>query len=37
MGAIAWADGRFEHATNRPGLEIYDRVGGGDSFAAGLI
>jgi 2-dehydro-3-deoxygluconokinase len=21
----------------RPGLEIYDRVGGGDSFASGLI
>lgn len=36
-GAIAWADGRFEEATHRPGLEIYDRVGGGDSFASGLI
>jgi 2-dehydro-3-deoxygluconokinase len=21
----------------RPGLEIYDRVGGGDSFASGLV
>jgi 2-dehydro-3-deoxygluconokinase len=24
-------------ATHRPGLEIMDRVGGGDSFASGLI
>ena len=24
-------------ATERPDLEIYDRVGGGDSFASGLI
>jgi 2-dehydro-3-deoxygluconokinase len=24
-------------AVNRPGLEIFDRVGGGDSFASGLI
>ena len=24
-------------ATHRPGLEILDRVGGGDSFASGLI
>jgi len=24
-------------AVNRPELEIYDRVGGGDSFASGLI
>ncbi|MDT0529232.1 sugar kinase [Micromonospora sp. DSM 115977] len=36
-GAIAWADGRFVEATHRPGLEIMDRVGGGDSFASGLI
>ncbi|MGK5518134.1 sugar kinase [Micromonospora sp. URMC 107] len=36
-GAIAWADGRFAEATHRPGLEIMDRVGGGDSFASGLI
>jgi len=36
-GAIAWsaADG-FVHATLREGLEILDRVGGGDSFASGL-
>ena len=36
-GAIAYADGRFAEAVNRPGLEIFDRVGGGDSFASGLI
>jgi 2-dehydro-3-deoxygluconokinase len=36
-GAIAWADGAFAEATHRPGLEILDRVGGGDSFASGLI
>jgi 2-dehydro-3-deoxygluconokinase len=37
-GAIAWSrDGGFVEATARPGLEILDRVGGGDSFASGLI
>jgi 2-dehydro-3-deoxygluconokinase len=36
-GAIAWADGEFFEAATRPGLEIFDRVGGGDSFASGLI
>ncbi len=36
-GAICWADGAFYEATPRPGLEILDRVGGGDSFASGLI
>jgi 2-dehydro-3-deoxygluconokinase len=36
-GAVAWAAGEFAEATNRPGLEILDRVGGGDSFASGLI
>lgn len=36
-GAVAWADGKFAEATHRPGLEIFDRVGGGDSFASGLI
>ncbi|WP_402462530.1 sugar kinase [Isoptericola aurantiacus] len=36
-GAVAWsrAEG-FVEATHRPGLEIFDRVGGGDSFASGL-
>ncbi len=37
-GAVAWsADAGFVEATHRPGLEILDRVGGGDSFASGLI
>jgi len=36
--AIAWsADEGFAEATPRPALEILDRVGGGDSFASGLI
>jgi 2-dehydro-3-deoxygluconokinase len=36
-GAVAWGAGQFHDATLRRGLEIYDRVGGGDSFASGLI
>lgn len=36
-GAVAWADGVFAEATTRERLEILDRVGGGDSFASGLI
>jgi 2-dehydro-3-deoxygluconokinase len=36
-GAICWAGGKFFQATNREDLEILDRVGGGDSFASGLI
>jgi len=36
-GAVCWAAGKFYHATPRPDLEILDRVGGGDSFASGLI
>jgi 2-dehydro-3-deoxygluconokinase len=36
-GAICWHDGKFYSATLRPDLEIFDRVGGGDSFASGLI
>ncbi|MBM4144277.1 MAG: sugar kinase [Lentisphaerae bacterium] len=35
--AIAWVNGKFYAATPRPGLEIMDRVGGGDSFASGFI
>ena len=35
-GAICWAAGKFYEATQRPDLEIFDRVGGGDSFASGL-
>jgi 2-dehydro-3-deoxygluconokinase len=36
-GAICWAGGKFYEAPNREDLEILDRVGGGDSFAGGLI
>jgi len=36
-GAMCWVDGTFHTATQRPGLEIMDRVGGGDSFASGFI
>jgi len=36
-GAICYCDGGFFQATNRENLEILDRVGGGDSFASGLI
>ena len=36
--AIAWsADSGLVQAAERPGLEIFDRVGGGDSFASGLV
>lgn len=36
-GAILYAGGEFYEAILRENLEIYDRVGGGDSFASGLI
>jgi 2-dehydro-3-deoxygluconokinase len=36
-GAICYYEGRFHEATRRAELEILDRVGGGDSFASGLI
>ena len=36
-GAILYYGGTFYEAVHRPGLEILDRVGGGDSFASGLI
>jgi len=36
-GAICYAEGNFYQARNRENLEILDRVGGGDSFASGLI
>ena len=36
-GAICYCDGKFYQAKNRENLEILDRVGGGDSFASGLI
>jgi len=36
-GAICYCEGKFYEAPRRNDLEIYDRVGGGDSFASGLI
>ena len=35
--AICYTDGAFYEAPQRRDQEIYDRVGGGDSFASGLI
>ena len=35
--AICWADGKVYQGMALNGLEIMDRVGGGDSFASGLI
>ena len=35
--AICWADGKIYNSIEFPALEILDRVGGGDSFASGLI
>ncbi|MFZ2642302.1 MAG: sugar kinase [Verrucomicrobiia bacterium] len=36
-GAICWMDGKFHESRAYPDLEILDRVGGGDSFASGLV
>ncbi len=35
--ALCWKDGELHKAQPRPDMEIFDRVGGGDSFASGLI
>lgn len=35
--AVCWMGGQLYRAPLRENLEIYDRVGGGDSFASGLI
>jgi 2-dehydro-3-deoxygluconokinase len=35
--AICWNGGKFFESREYPGLEILDRVGGGDSFASGLV
>lgn len=35
--AICWRDGTSQRSNAYPALEIFDRVGGGDSFASGLI
>ncbi|HSO51022.1 MAG TPA: PfkB family carbohydrate kinase, partial [Acidimicrobiia bacterium] len=36
-GAILHAEGVFHESRIRSDLEIYDRVGGGDGFASGMI
>jgi 2-dehydro-3-deoxygluconokinase len=36
-GAVCYGGGLFYEANPMPNLEIFDRVGGGDSFASGLI
>ena len=36
-GAVCYANGKLYQAPVRENLEIFDRVGGGDSFASGLI
>jgi 2-dehydro-3-deoxygluconokinase len=36
-GAVCYHDGKLYQAVNRENLEILDRVGGGDSFASGLV
>jgi 2-dehydro-3-deoxygluconokinase len=36
-GAVCYHEGKLYQAARREGLEILDRVGGGDSFASGLI
>ena len=35
--AICWAEGEICQSREYNGLEILDRVGGGDSFASGLV
>ena len=35
--AVCWQGGELFESIKRPNLEILDRVGGGDSFASGLI
>jgi 2-dehydro-3-deoxygluconokinase len=35
--AVAWSPAGFAESVQRPGLEILDRIGGGDGFASGLI
>jgi len=36
-GAVCWTDQQLYQSRSYPDLEIMDRVGGGDSFASGLI
>jgi 2-dehydro-3-deoxygluconokinase len=36
-GAVCLCDGELYQAPTRENLEVFDRIGGGDSFASGLI
>jgi len=36
-GAVCYCDRQLYRSRTRENLEIYDRIGGGDSFASGLI
>ncbi|HEX8774866.1 MAG TPA: sugar kinase [Pyrinomonadaceae bacterium] len=36
-GAVCYTNGELYQSMTRENLQIYDRVGGGDSFASGLI
>jgi len=36
-GAVCYSGSQLYEARLRKGLELYDRIGGGDSFASGLI
>ena len=36
-GALCCHDGKLYQSILRENLEIYDRIGGGDSFSSGLI
>jgi len=36
-GAVCYTNGELYQSATRENLEIFDRVGGGDSFASGLI
>lgn len=36
-GAVCYYEGELYQSATREDMEIYDRVGGGDSFASGLI
>lgn len=36
-GALCYADGRFHESRQRAGIEVLDRIGAGDAFAAGVV
>ena len=36
-GGIAWIGDSFYRSPDYPNLDLLDRIGGGDSFASGLI